>query len=115
MGGSLTYGRGASRLGETDWVSLTFRWLASSFPAAGGVFRNGAIAACGSEYMAFCMQTRLPEDPDIIFVEYVINNGNFTLEHQHMRSYERLLRRLLTLPSEPLVIPVMMFNYHRFL
>ena len=167
LGGSLTFGRGASEIGRTDWVALTWEWLRGAFPASALTLVNGAVAASPSEYMALCMHQHLPPNPDLVIVsggrreggkgkqtwvrgellvvhacatrprplaacdppppshthmhppphtqlEYNINDGALPWEHAHRRSYERLVRRLLELPSRPLVVPVMMFNYHRY-
>lgn len=46
-------------------------------------------------------------------VEYSINDGGRPWHHHHPRSYERLLRRLLALPSRPLVLGLMMHSFHR--
>lgn len=47
-----------------------------------------------------------------MIVEFSLNNGLRTLEHEHVRSYERLLRRLLAMPGMPLVVPVMAWDGH---
>ena len=46
-------------------------------------------------------------------MEYAINDGGRPWHHHHPRSYERLLRRLLALPSRPLVLGLMMHSFHR--
>lgn len=46
-------------------------------------------------------------------VEYAINDGGRPWHHAHPRFYERLLRRLLSLPSRPLVLGLMMHSFHR--
>lgn len=46
-------------------------------------------------------------------VEYAINDGGRPWHHAHPRFYERLLRRLLALPSRPLVLGLMMHSFHR--
>lgn len=60
LGGSLTFGRGASDMGRTDWAALLRAWLQTRFPGAGHELLNGAVAASPSEYMAFCVQDHLP-------------------------------------------------------
>lgn len=46
-------------------------------------------------------------------VEYAINDGGRPWQHAHPRFYERLLRRLLAMPSRPLVMGLMMHSFHR--
>ncbi|PRW50819.1 hypothetical protein C2E21_5446 [Chlorella sorokiniana] len=115
LGGSLTFGRGATQIGSTDWVPLLRGWLQAAFPGVDHVVHNGAVAASPSEYMAFCMQSHLPagREPDLVIVEYAINDGGRPWHHAHPRFYERLLRRLLALPSRPLVLGLMMHSFHR--
>ena len=52
----MTYGRGASAMGRTDWASLLRAWLRAAWPQAGHELHNGAVAASPSEYMSFCVQ-----------------------------------------------------------
>lgn len=52
----------------------------------------------------------LPATPQ---VEYSINDGGRPWNHAHPRAYERLLRRLLALPSQPLVLGLMLHSFHR--
>ncbi|KAI7846427.1 hypothetical protein COHA_000040 [Chlorella ohadii] len=115
LGGSLTFGRGASQMGQTDWVPQLRSWLLAAFPGVEHVVHNGAVAASPSEYMAFCMQTHMPagRQIDLVIVEYAINDGGRPWHHAHPRFYERLLRRLLALPSRPLVLGLMMHSFHR--
>ncbi|KAL6782488.1 hypothetical protein ACKKBG_A06970 [Auxenochlorella protothecoides x Auxenochlorella symbiontica] len=112
LGGSLTFGRGATTRGKTDWAPLVFDWVRRAFPGTQHELRNGAIPAAPSEWASFCMHEHLPPAPDVVLVEYIINDMTVPWEHAHRRSYERLLRRLLQLPTRPLVVPVMLFNYH---
>ena len=69
LGGSLTFGRGASKMGRTDWAALLRSWLQDAFPGAGHSLGNGAVAASPSEYMSFCLQHHLPKRPvDLVLV-----------------------------------------------
>lgn len=74
LGGSLTYGRGASAIGRTNWAALTGAWLRQHFP--GATLHNGAVAASPSEYMSFCVQEHLPTRPvDLIIVSISCAGG----------------------------------------
>ncbi|KAL7419490.1 hypothetical protein Q5752_006328 [Cryptotrichosporon argae] len=64
-------------------------------------FINGAFAGTGSNYFSACYRERIPEDVDIVMVEFAIND-EFQIES--VASYERLIRALLDLPSKPAVI-----------
>lgn len=43
IGGSISHGAHASRIGETDWFSLVGQWLTNSYPQAKV---SGCIAVC---------------------------------------------------------------------
>lgn len=111
MGGSVSYGRGASRIGVTDYVARVFSWLRATLPRAGHVMVNVAIPATTSEYMAACWRVSLPVDLDLVIVEYAMNDGIVPWRHPHRRCYERLLRHMLGAESAPLIVPLMLFNY----
>jgi hypothetical protein len=49
LGGSLTFGKGASSMGSTDWVTLFFSWLRSSFPVQGGGDDSSGSGGSGSD------------------------------------------------------------------
>ena len=90
-------------------------WLSAAFPPAGGgshVVVDATTRASSSEYISFCLDRHLPPAVDLVIVEFSLNNGLRTLEHEHPRSYERLLRRLLAWPGKPLVVPVMAWDGH---
>ncbi|GIL85111.1 hypothetical protein Vretimale_9973 [Volvox reticuliferus] len=68
VGGSISYGIAASRIGETDWFSIFVDWLSSSSkaPVTG---RNGCRPATPSAYMVFCLENSVDPDVDLVFVE----------------------------------------------
>lgn len=95
LGGSLTFGKGASSPGRTDWVSLLAAWLRDSFPTGTGtaaasgssnssstagrhVVVNAAVAASPSEYMSFCLQQHLDPQhpPDLVLVSPRTGEGS---------------------------------------
>eukprot|EP00889_Picochlorum_renovo_P000207 jgi/Picre1/27237/NNA_000206.t1 len=55
--------------------------------------------------MALCWRFYIPRDPDLIIVEYNVNDGGDKSNDSPMRrAHERLLRSLLSLESKPAVI-----------
>lgn len=53
IGGSITNGAKASKIGETDWFSLVGKYMRTAFPKANITTRNGALPAtprCGPRY-----------------------------------------------------------------
>jgi len=57
IGGSITHGAKASKIGETDWFSLVGKYLRTAFPRANITTRNGALPATPSALMNMCLET----------------------------------------------------------
>lgn len=75
VGGSITHGAKASKVGETDWFSLVGKYLKAAFPRAAISMRNGALPATPSALMNMCLEQYVDDDVDLVFVEYVANDG----------------------------------------
>lgn len=75
IGGSITHGAKASVIGETDWFSLVGKYLKTAFPRTNITTRNGALPATPSALMNMCLEQYVDEDVDLMFVEYVANDG----------------------------------------
>lgn len=62
------------------------------------------------------LQHYLPPSPDLVILDYAVNNnagpGPKHWAHNHPRSFERLLRRLAALPSRPLVLGYQLHSFH---
>ena len=69
IGGSITHGAKASRMGENDWFSLVGKYARAAFPNADVQMRNGALPATPSALMNMCLETYVDEDVDLVFVE----------------------------------------------
>lgn len=76
IGGSITNGAKASKIGETDWFSLVGKYMKAAFPKANITTRNGALPATPSALMNMCLEQYVDEDVDLVFVEYVANDGS---------------------------------------
>lgn len=76
IGGSITNGAKASVIGQTDWFSLVGTYLKTAFPRANITTRNGALPATPSALMNMCLEQYVDEDVDLVFVEYVANDGS---------------------------------------
>eukprot|EP00879_Flechtneria_rotunda_P016086 GHRR01016827.1.p1 GENE.GHRR01016827.1~~GHRR01016827.1.p1 ORF type:complete len:534 (+),score=145.77 GHRR01016827.1:354-1955(+) len=104
IGGSITHGAKASVIGETDWFSLVGKYLKAAFPRATISTRNGALPATPSALMNMCLEQYVDDDVDLVFVEYVANDGANRFDEIKAKVYERLLRKLLLRPSRPAVV-----------
>lgn len=69
LGGSISFGHGASRPGETDWFSLLRAWLPRAFPKARLEFHNGCVPATPAAFMTLCLEHYLDPDADLVFLE----------------------------------------------
>jgi hypothetical protein len=76
IGGSITNGAKASKIGETDWFSLVGKYMKTAFPKANVTTKNGALPATPSALMNMCLEQYVDEDVDLVFVEYVANDGS---------------------------------------
>ncbi len=75
FGGSVTNGSGATRLDEDSWRGLTGKWLRTNFPDAYINNINAAYGDTGSWFGLYRLVTDiLPQNPDLIFIEFSIND-----------------------------------------
>ncbi|EOD08437.1 hypothetical protein EMIHUDRAFT_106136 [Emiliania huxleyi CCMP1516] len=77
-----------------------------SVPALLGLARvSGALPATGPSFFEHCLESQLPAAPHLILVEFTVN-----LDH-NPAAFERMLRKLLTLPRRPAVVVVSMHGW----
>ncbi|GFR51316.1 hypothetical protein Agub_g13681 [Astrephomene gubernaculifera] len=78
------------------------------------LYFNGAVPGTQSGYMSSCMHHHLPPEVDVVLVEYAVNDSpapSAMFWDPSRRAFERLLRKLQRLPSQPAVLLVNMFAY----
>ena len=86
-------------------MARIFNWIRTTYPHANHTLVNGAVPATPSAYMALCWRYYVPRQPDLMIVEYNVNDGAERSTNAPIRrAHERLLRSLLSLPSSPAVI-----------
>lgn len=81
LGGSITTGHGATTHNRSWWP--TFERLVRARGALGDrelAFHNGAVAATEPDFAALCLNTLLPADVDVVFVEFDVNCPGSTPE-----------------------------------
>ncbi len=106
LGGSVTQGYRDQHLLEDAYPAMTAQLLQS----LGYKVRYTVCAEAGMDTLAgnvLADSVILPQEPDIIVLEFAINET--TLQHSIV-SFESLLRRMLMLPSQPAVCVLMMRN-----
>lgn len=106
IGGSISWGQYTSKRGETDWFALVSKWMFSAFPNANITARNGCTPGVPSPYMIMCLELSVDPDVDLVFMEYTLNDGldDRVLRNRVVMDTERLVRRILALPSRPAVV-----------
>ncbi|KAG2434505.1 hypothetical protein HYH02_012172 [Chlamydomonas schloesseri] len=106
IGGSISWGQFTSKRGQTDWFSTFTRWMISAFPRANITGRNGCTPGVPTPYMIMCLELSLDPDVDLVIMEYTLNDGldPVLFGNRVVQDMERLVRRVLALPSRPAVV-----------
>ena len=104
LGGSITQGCHA-RTEERRYADLSARWWKRHFRGIEIDFFNAGIGATTSQFgVARADEHVLDKKPDLVFVEFSVNDDNTQLFRE---TYESLIRKLLKAPS---VKAVMLIN-----
>lgn len=104
LGGSITTGHGASTYDSSWWPSFERLLRAhAGFAAKSLRFVNGAVAGTNSDFAALCVDTLLPHDVDVVFIEFDINTGGLG-GIGTAKSYEALARKVLRYPRSPALV-----------
>lgn len=108
VGGSITEGYEAGARSPECFASLTAAAFQTDYCSGGTVTcQNDGFS--GTSSVVGCLRAEsvvLPSEPDIIFIEYAVNDGQDAL---YQTSYESLVRTCLEAPNEPAVI--LLFTY----
>ena len=96
FGGSLTWGANATDPNRTSWRALIGERLERAYPKAHFKFVDAAIGGTGSNLGVF----RLARDvlkyrPDLVFIDWAVNDGAYAAADDYSASYEGILRKLL--------------------
>lgn len=115
MGGSITVGETASLKDENNhakgYAYYTYQWLKRNYDVQNkSSFVNGSICGTGSEIgIVRAQKDILNYNPDLIFIEFAANNG--TTDY-YETSYESLIRKCLSLESNPCIVLVFSGTYY---
>jgi hypothetical protein len=111
VGGSISWGSAVKR-GVEDWPSLVTTFLNQYYPNANISLTNGCVPATPASFTSACLQNLVPQDADLVFVEFAVNESGAGEKQEPSADdlrraairYERLLRKLLSLPRRPAVV-----------
>lgn len=104
LGGSITAGAAATSE-ESCYASLVYSWWRERFPASKVEYINAGVGATTSKFgVARVKEDVLKLKPDVVFVEFSVNDTNEAL---YQETFEGLIRTILLDRCEPAVF---MFN-----
>jgi lysophospholipase L1-like esterase len=107
FGGSVTNGAGASDNERFSWRALTGSWLKTKFPEASITNINRALGESGTYLGVHRLQNDvIGERPDLLFVEYSINDRYYRSGYDKAKSqFETLVREVrAALPETDIVV-----------
>lgn len=105
IGGSITTGYQATPLDENSWAAIVRRWFEKKALESGGqvLFRNAGVSGTDSAFASIRVQDHIISyDADLVIVEFAVND-QWLDPKVRGRSYESLVRRLLSDSNRALV------------
>lgn len=107
LGGSLTWGANSSDPNTTSYRGRMMRWLRERYPRTPLTFHDAAIGGTGSDLALFRLgRDVLSRKPDLVFLDFTVNDGIASDDPIHLATYERVLRELRGAGAA--VVPVFM-------
>ena len=104
LGGSLTWGALASDPNKTSYRAIVSRNLEEKYPKAHFKFVDAAIGGTGSQLGAYRLDRDvLPYKPDLMFLDFTLNDGMNRLTPDTLASHEAIIRRMITEAGCPVV------------
>lgn len=103
IGGSITEGMTVTpEHPELCWAYMSHKWLCDKYPDTKINYVNAGLSGTPSILGNLRLERDiLAYDPDIVFVEFAVNDGNAT---EYQNSYESLVRTLLTQDKDIAVV-----------
>ncbi len=112
MGGSLTWGAGASDPQRTSYRALVARRLEQTYPKAHFSWVDAAIGGSGAQLGSFRLERDvLAFEPDLLFLDFTLNDGTYQISPDTLSAYESIVRRTIIQAGCPVV---QMFLASRF-
>lgn len=96
FGGSLTWGANASDPLITSYRGLMMDYLIKKYPKAHFNFVDAAIGGTGSSLGLFRLERDVMKfKPDLVFLDFTMNDGPDEVDPQKLASYEHLVREIV--------------------
>jgi len=97
FGGSLTWGANASDPNVNSWRALMGQYLQEKYPKAQILCHDAAIGGTGSDLGMFRLERDvLNKTPDLVFLEYTVNDDCWKDNEDILFFYETILRELIS-------------------
>jgi lysophospholipase L1-like esterase len=97
FGGSLTWGANASDPQRTSYRALMADYLQKKYPKSSFTFHDAAIGGTGSALGMFRLERDvLAKNPDLVFLDFTINDNIYESTPRSLASYEILLREMIS-------------------
>ncbi len=104
LGGSLTWGARSTDPQLTSYRALVGQRLLEFYPKAHFTFWDAAIGGTGSQLGVFRLERDvLRRRPDLVFLDFTVNDGPFLTDQERLASYESLVRRIIQEAGAPVV------------
>lgn len=104
IGGSITegYSDNITLKTEEKWVDMSTKWLNEQFPESDITYVNAGLSGTPSVLGNVRLEPDvLSHDPDVVFVEFAVNDGAETI---YKNAYESMVRTLLTQDKDIAVV-----------
>jgi lysophospholipase L1-like esterase len=96
LGGSLTWGAQSTDPTTKSYRAVIARKFEEKYPRAHFRFFDAAIGGTGSQLAAFRLERDvLAHDPDLVFLEFAVNDNASEVNSHRLAAYESLVRRLV--------------------
>lgn len=114
LGGSITLGTGASQVKNRYSSLVTDEYFAEKFSYKNVTEINGAVGGTGSLYGLTRMKNDLKlgseQSPDVVFVEYAVNDAGKPDRPNLIKNMESIVRQLISQPKVPAIIFLYTFS-----
>lgn len=108
LGGSLTVGSNASDPQLTSYRALVSQKLEEKYPDAHFKFWDAALGGTSSNLAAFRLQRDvISRKPDLVFIDYAVNDNPYSVDDEKLASYESLTRRVLLETGAPVELIIL--------
>ncbi|KAL1407722.1 hypothetical protein Q8F55_007155 [Vanrija albida] len=103
LGGSVSacHGAGEDPIAPRCWPARFFDWFNSVFPHPLNELTNGAARRTDSSYFAYCSGHHLPDNTDLVILEFDASDPN---DPKWIDHFELLVRSILVRKEQPAVI-----------